>query len=82
MDLRLPKIFALRALAHAGPEPMAESTLLATVRLGIPMITDGEAREVIRALEIDGYVGGINDDLLGRLWSLTPRGRVRVQNIS
>lgn len=71
------KIFALRALARMGGQPMPDDALRNTLLLGFRHtdLTRTAADAAVRELDADGHLIGVKDDLTGEIhWSLTAKG--------
>jgi hypothetical protein len=77
------KAFILRALLAAAGEPLTEETLKGAVftRYSRVGLTDGDLRQWIREVESAGLIAGTNDDILGLVWSLTPKGKIKAQQL-
>ena len=76
------KIFIVKALARYQ-QPMTEESLRAAIASAFQHValTAGDVGEQISACETDGLIAGINDDLLGLIWTVTPKGKIRAQSI-
>jgi len=76
-------LFALQALWRMSGQPMSEDTLRLTLRLAFPdeLRADADADAIVRDLERRGWAVGATDDLLGLLWSITPKGELRVRAV-
>jgi len=81
--MKSKSVFALQALSRMSGQPMADDTLRQTLRLAFPsdLRADGDADAVIRDLERRGWAVGATDDLLGLLWSITPKGELRLRAV-
>lgn len=75
------KRFILRAVSRMGGEPMAQDTLRDSVRLAFPNVVRGDLDRAVMELEADGYLVGSNVELVGIVWSLTPKGQVKVNTL-
>lgn len=78
MNDRNPKIYALRAISEAGGEPIPESTLRIAVRLAFPRMLPSDVDGILLSLRSSGYASTADDDLLGPVWLLTTKGKLRV----
>jgi hypothetical protein len=72
--------FILRALLRAGG-PMCDSTLRAAVRNAFAHIafTAAEITARISQAEESQLIAGVNDEVFGLMWDLTPRGKIKAQ---
>ena len=72
----------LRAL-DAARGPLPEDTLKRSVRTAHPGVrfTDGDLNGHIRDCEELGCIAGTDDEVMGRIWDLTPKGRIRAQQL-
>ena len=76
------KAFVLRALLRARGTPVSTSTLCAAVRLAFPeQPSDADTTARLRELEAQGYLAATQDDLLGCIWGLTPKGQLRATQL-
>jgi hypothetical protein len=69
------KVFALRSLLAMDGIPMPETALVQSIRLAVPMATQGDVLSAVRELESAGLLSG-NADEITRVttWTLTDRG--------
>jgi hypothetical protein len=76
------KAFLLKALLAAG-KPVTEDFLRGAVASAFIQVTftSHELRNYIAQLEQSGYLAGINDDVLGLVWALTPAGKIKAQQL-
>ncbi len=83
MKSREIKTFIIAALGRADGQPLPMGTLASSVRLAFPHLkpANAEVEAWARELEAEGYLAGLNDDLLGLVWSLTPKGQLRAQQL-
>lgn len=72
----------LRAL-HAARGPMPETGLKSSIRGAFPNVafTDGDLTGHIRGAEESNLISGTNDDVAGVMWDLTPKGKIRAQQL-
>lgn len=72
----------LRAL-HAAKGPMPETALKQHLRNVFAHVafTELELHDHIIACETANLVAGINDEIGGALWDLTPKGKIRAQQL-
>jgi len=77
------KSFILRALLAAKGDPMQDETLRAAVRNAFApvVITVGDLKQFITECESAGWIAGTKDDLLGLVWALTPKGKIKAQQL-
>jgi len=81
MNLDPAKRLALRALSRMGDQPMPADALRDSIRIIHPQLTAGDADRAVRDLEADGYIAGTHVDLVGILWSLTPKGASKANQL-
>lgn len=77
------KAQALRILLRADGQPIPQATLTDALRLSFPHVTFAQCDldKYIRDCEELGYIAGTRDDLLGMVWGLTAKGKIRAQNL-
>ena len=77
------KSFLLRALLAAQGEPMQDGTLKDAVRNAFSHVARpaGDLNGYLRDCEVEKWIAGTNDELLGLVWSLTPKGKIRAQQL-
>lgn len=77
------KSFILRALLAAKDAPLTDDTLKAALRSVFAHVafTGGDLTGYVRDCEAAGWIAGTNDDLLGVVWSLTPKGKIKAQQL-
>jgi hypothetical protein len=63
--------------------PMPESSIKMSVRGAFPSVafTDKELSEAIQWCETQKYIAGTKDDLMGMIWDLTAKGKIRAQQV-
>lgn len=73
------KTFILRALLAAKDAPLTDDTLKAAVATAFQHVafTAHDLTGYVRACETSGWIAGTSDELLGLMWSLTPKGKIR-----
>lgn len=77
------KKFLLRALLIKGDEPMSAVAMKAAARGAFSAtLTEGDLNTYITQLEDDNLIAGTSDGFDGTLWALTPKGRIRVQQLN
>lgn len=72
------KLHALRSLARMDGQPMPDAALRDSLRLGFrhERVTETHIDMVIRALDAEGYLVGVNDALISEtFWSLSTKGQ-------
>ena len=76
------EIFIVKALARYR-EPMAGDTLRAQIATAFQHValTAGDVAERIQACEEKNFIAGTNDELLGVVWTVTAKGKIRAQQI-
>ena len=57
---------------------MPMDALRDSIRIVHSQLTAGDADRAVRELEADGYISGTNVDLVGIVWTLTPRGQIKL----
>lgn len=76
------KKFVLRRLLQKNGEPATATELKLAIRSAFAAVfTEGDLDSYITQLEADNYLAGTNDDLSGTLWALTPKGKIRAQQL-
>ena len=72
-------VFVIQAVQRCSGTPLPDTTLRAAMRLGFPhlRLTEEEIGTVIRDVEVQGWITGGHDELLGLQWAITPRGELR-----
>ena len=78
------KQFILKALAAALGTPMPDGTLRQVTRNAFPhvAITTGELDAIIAGLDNARLIAGTNDEVMGTVWLLTPKGVIRAQALA
>ena len=77
------KKFILAALKRANDVPLPDGTLRQCVRGAFPHVslTTDELGDIITALDEALLIAGTTDELTGRVWLLTPKGKIRAQKL-
>jgi len=75
--------FILRALLAARGNPMTDETLKHAVRGAFQHIafTASELDSHVRDCETDNLIAGTNDEVFGLMWALTPKGKIKAQQL-
>lgn len=75
--------FLLRALLAAGDVPMSDTALKASLRAAFfsERVTEADLNTTTRLMEERGWITGTADEFTGVLWTLTPKGRLRAQQL-
>ena len=62
---------------------MPADTLAGAIANAFPhvAITSGDIRQYIAEAEQQALIAGTNDELLGVVWVLTPKGKIRAQQL-
>lgn len=81
MNERDLRIFLLRALQNCGDRPMPESALKSSIELAAGRMTGFDLDQIIRGVESKGWIAGTDDELLGKLWMLTPKGKLQLAKL-
>lgn len=76
------KTFVLKALLKRNG-PLSHDTLKMLVRSAFSgvALTDGDLKQWVEELQDAGHIAGTNDDLLGLVWDLTTKGKIKVQSL-
>ena len=77
------QLFIAKAILNAGGEAVGSGFIKHAVRSGFSHLafTDADLNRHIVALENHHVLSGTTDTLLGSVWSLTPAGRIRAQQL-
>lgn len=77
------KAFVLKALLAAKGQPMADDTLKGAIVNAFQHIafTAGDIAGYVKECESSGWITGTDDELLGVVWLLTPKGKIRAQQL-
>lgn len=73
--------FVLRALSRMGDIPMTDEALRDSVFLGLPGSSEQAVDEALIELRDRQYVIADEPELLGRVWTLTPKGRLKARTL-
>jgi hypothetical protein len=76
------KLFILKALL-AAKKAVTHDWLKGAVRSAFMHVTltDGDLKQYITECESAGWIAGTKDELLGVMWSLTPDGKIKAQQL-
>lgn len=76
------RVAILRALL-AAKGPMPETALKQHLRTLYSHVafSDGDLKEHIVRCDDDSLIAGTQDDVTGMMWDLTPRGKIKVQQL-
>lgn len=76
------KQFVLQALLRAK-EPVQDRWLKDAIRSAFQHVTFtvGDLKQVIGECETAGWIAGTRDELLGVVWALTPKGKIKAQQL-
>lgn len=76
------RIFILRALRATGGQPMSEPAVVAAAQAVFPEALVSTVRETLRALETEGYLAAVEDELTGLVnYGLTRKGEMRAAQL-
>jgi len=76
------KKFVLRRLLQKNSEPATATEIKLAIRSAFAAaFTEGDLDSYLAQLEADSYIAGTSDDLSGTLWALTPKGKIRAQQL-
>lgn len=78
------KAFVLRSLGSVDQRAMVEDALAAYVQVVCRehQVSRNQAVDTIRQCERMGWIVSTEDPILGRLWGLTPEGRIQLSRLS
>jgi hypothetical protein len=76
------KIWVLKALL-AARRPVTDEWLRNSISAAFIQVTFSAdtLKGYIRDCEAAGWISGVNDELLGLVWALTPEGRIKAQQL-
>jgi hypothetical protein len=74
------RVWILKSI-HAARGPVPESVLKAQIQSAFARVafTDGDLNDHIKDAQEAALIAGTNDDVMGRVWDLTPKGKIRAQ---
>lgn len=77
------KALVLKMLLQAGDSPMTEEAIKAGVRQVFAHVAfpEDELSSHVRECERAGWIAGTRDDLVGTVWALTSKGKIRAQQL-
>lgn len=77
------KTFILRALHAANGAPMTDDTLRSAVRNAFAHValTTAELTGHIKDVEESNLISGAHDEVFGLMWALTPKGKIKAQQL-
>ena len=77
------RAFVLLALLQADGSPITDDALKAGARMRFSHVafTAADLEGHVRGCEGEGWISGTQDELLGRVWALTPKGKIRAQQL-
>ena len=77
------KALVLRVLLAANGEPVTEFVITSAVRNSFAHLafTAYDLASHIRNCEEAGWIAGTKDELLGTVWTLTSKGKIRAQQL-
>ena len=76
------KKFVLRRLLQKNGEPASTTELKLAIHAAFNcVLTEGDLDAQIDQLQESNYIAGTADDLSGTLWALTPKGKIRAQQL-
>lgn len=72
----------LRALLRAD-QTVTEDFIHGVIRGGFMHVTftEGDLGAYVTGCEGHGWIAGTNDELLGKVWALTPSGKIKAQQL-
>jgi hypothetical protein len=76
------KAWILKAML-AARKPVTDAWLRNSIVSAFIQVafTSHELKGYIAAVETSGYISGLNDDVLGKVWALTPEGKIKAQQL-
>ena len=77
------QILILRALLAANDSPMTDDTLRQAVRSAFMHVafTAADLRDHILRAEAAELISGTTDEVFGTMWALTPKGKIKAQQL-
>ena len=77
------KLFVLRWLVRKNDAVVSEAELKGAIRLTFHRVSfsDGDLNNYIAQCEEAGWLSGTQDELLGKMWALTPKGKIKAQQL-
>lgn len=73
----------IRTIARMGDGPAHQDTVVASCRIVLrPQPTVSDVLAALDTLEQDGFIVGKTEELVGRWWSLTPKGMTKAASLS
>jgi hypothetical protein len=77
------QIFILRALLAANDSPMTHDELSQAIRTGFMRVafTAADIDHHINMAEVAELISGTSDQVFGLMWALTPRGKIKAQQL-
>lgn len=78
------KIFALRYLVRRNDDAVSTIELKQAIRVAFPAVgfAEGDLNNYLAQMEESGWTAGTADELLGKIWALTPKGKIKAQQLS
>ena len=75
--------FILKALLAAKGSPLPDSSLRDAIKAAFPHVafSAGDLGEHIKDAEDFSFIAGTNDEVFGMMWALTPKGKIRAQQL-
>lgn len=76
------KAFVLKVLL-AAKEPVTDDFLRNSIKTAFAHVTftASDLKRYISECEAAGWIAGTIDDLLGLIWALTPKGKIKAQQL-
>lgn len=77
------KFFLLKYLLTWRDKPVPDGALKDAIRSAFMQVamTAGDLKQYVTECEAAGWIAGTNDELLGLVWLLTPKGKIRAQEL-
>ncbi len=76
------KALVLRVLLPLRGKPLPDGSLKGFIRTGFgAAFTDGDLTQWLREMETTGLLAATDDEVLGIVWALTPKGTIRAQQL-
>jgi hypothetical protein len=77
------KTFILRALLAARDLPVTDDTLKLAISNAFRHValTTSELNRYVRDCDEAALIAGTNDEIYGVMWALTPKGKIRAQQL-
>jgi hypothetical protein len=77
------EILILKVMLAAGDDPVTDGFVRAAIRTQFQHIamTAADIGARIGSVEEKNLIAGTNDEMLGLMWALTPKGKIKAQQL-